>query len=136
MKTPKEARKLARSLFRSSFVEGRIDRARVTALVEQTIAAKPRQYISALKELLRLVRLELQRRHTIIESAIPLEPAVAESVLHDLQARYGSDITSEFRVNAELIAGLRVKLGSDVWDGSVRGRLTRLQENLNRAQLF
>lgn len=133
MKTPKEARKLARSLFRGSFANGRLDQARLTALVGQTIAAKPRQYVSALQDLHRLVRLELQRRHAVIESAMPLDPVVAELVVNDLRARCGSDITSEFKVNPELIGGLRVKLGSDLWDGSIRGRLARLQENLNRA---
>ncbi len=133
MKIPKEARKLSRSLFRSSFTNGRLDNAKVSAVVQQTIAAKPRQYLDALKNLQRLLRMELARRHAVIESAEPLEASAAAAIVADLRARYGNDITTEFSVNPELIGGLRVKLGSDVWDGSVRGRLLNLQESLAHA---
>ena len=133
MKIPKEARKLSRSLFRSSFTDGHLDNAKVSAVVAQTVSAKPRHYIEALKNLQRLVRMELAKRHAVIESAEPLAPGAAEPIVADLKARYGTDITTEFQVTPELLGGLRVKLGSDVWDGSVRGRLNRLQEELNHA---
>ena len=126
MKIPKEASKLSRSLFRSSFVGGRLDQAKVAELVRQTIATKPRQYIPALKNLQRLIRMELARRHAVIESAVPLPPATSTKILGDLKARYGDDITSEFITNPGLIGGLRVKLGSDVWDGSILGRLNQI----------
>ena len=130
MKISKEARKLSRSLFRASFVNGRLDQAKVSAVVAQAIAEKPRQYLSAIKNLQRLIRLELDKRHAVIESAAPLDDTAARNILSNLQAKYGADVTSEFKVNPELIGGLRVKLGSDVWDGSVRSRLNQLQEIL------
>ena len=133
MKVPKEARKLARSIFRSSMSDGRLDQAKVASAVQQTVTEKPRQYVAALKELQRLVRMELTRRHVVIESATPLPSATSAKILADLQARYGADITSEFKVTPELIGGLRIKLGSDVLDGSVRGRLDALEESLCRA---
>ncbi len=133
MKIPKEARKLSRSLFRSSFTGGRLDAAKVGALVAKTASAKPRHYLEAMKNLRRLVRMELARRHAVIESAEPLDESLSGQIVADLKGRYGEDITTEFKVAPELIGGLRVSLGSDVWDGSVRGRLTRFQETLARA---
>ena len=130
MKIPKEARKLARSLFGGALTNGRLDEARVAESVRETVAARPRQYVAALRELQRLIRMELSRRHAVIESAVALDQADSAKILTDLRGRYGTDITSEFKVNPELIGGLRVKLGSDVWDGSVRGRLNTLEENL------
>jgi F-type H+-transporting ATPase subunit delta len=47
-----------------------------------------------------------------------------------LKVRYGEDLTTEFRTNPELLGGLRIKIGDDVWDGSVRNRLSQLQEQL------
>jgi F-type H+-transporting ATPase subunit delta len=47
-----------------------------------------------------------------------------------LKARYGDDLTIEFKTNSTLLGGLRVKLGDDVWDGSVRNRLRTLQEQI------
>jgi len=133
MKIPKEAQKLSRSLFRSSFTDGRLDASKVHRVVSATIEAKPRHYIDAIKNLQRLVRLELAKRHAIIESAQPLDGDLANKIVADIKGRYGQDITTEFKVSPALIGGLRIHLGSDVWDGSVRGRLTRLEESLSQA---
>jgi F-type H+-transporting ATPase subunit delta len=130
MKIPKEARKLSRSLFRASFTEGRLDRARITAVLREVATRKPRHTLSVLKAYERLVRLELERRHAVIASATPLELEVAAEVLTDLQTRFGADITHEFKVNPALIGGLRVQIGSNVWDGSVSGRLELLRSRL------
>jgi F-type H+-transporting ATPase subunit delta len=130
MKIPKEARKLSRSLFRASFTGGRLDRARISAVLQEVAARKPRHTISVLKNYERLVRLELARRHAVIASAVPLDGAAAAEITADLQARFGTDITHEFKVIPELIGGLRIQLGSNVWDGSIRGRLELLRSRL------
>ena len=131
MKIPKEARKLSRSLFRSSFTDGRLDRAKVTAVLQAVAERKPRHTLGALKDYQRLVRLELARRHAVIESATALEATATDAILGDLQARFGTDITHELKVNPALIGGVRIQLGSDVWDGSVSGRLEHLQNALS-----
>jgi F-type H+-transporting ATPase subunit delta len=51
-------------------------------------------------------------------------------VLRDLRAKYGSDVSADFSVNPKLIGGLRIRIGDDVFDGSVRGRLARLEQGL------
>ena len=130
MKIPKEARKLARTLYRNSFTEGRLDRARVTAVLQEVAARKPRHTLGALKEYQRLVRMELDRRHAVIESATPLELDASAGILLDLRARFGTDITHEYKVNPALIGGIRVRIGSNVWDGSVSGRLELLRSRL------
>ena len=130
MKIPKEARKLSRSLFRSSFTNGRLDRAKVNAVLQAVAARKPRHTLSALKDYQRLIRMELARRHAMIESATPLESATSTAILADLKTRFGNDITHEFKVNPALIGGVRIQLGSNVWDGSVSGRLELLRSKL------
>ena len=131
MKISKEARKLSRSLFRSSVTDGRLDSAKVTVVLREIAERKPRHMMSALKEYQRLVRMELARRHAVIESAMPLEADTMLAILEDLQIRFGSDLTHEFKVSPALIGGVRIQLGSDVWDGSVSGRLEHLQNALN-----
>lgn len=132
MKIPKEARKLSRTLYRASFTNGRLDKAKVGAVVQQVLTAKPRHYLAALRNYQRLLRMELARRHAVIESAVALDQATSDKIVADLKGRYGDDITTEFKVTPELVGGLRVRLGSDVWDGSVSGRLAVLQKNLSR----
>jgi F-type H+-transporting ATPase subunit delta len=48
----------------------------------------------------------------------------------NLKKKYGGDLTAEFVVNPQLLGGMRIRVGSDVWDGSVRNRLERLQQQL------
>ncbi|HWB57996.1 MAG TPA: F0F1 ATP synthase subunit delta, partial [Chthoniobacteraceae bacterium] len=88
-------------------------------------------YIDILKQYQRLVRLEAAKSHAVIESAAPLDPQAGAKILGDLRTRHGGDLTSEFKVKPELIGGLRIKIGSDVWDGSVRHRLDRLAREFN-----
>lgn len=130
MKITKDARQLGRQLLRMSLQDGRPDRAKVQAVVQTMISQKPRHYVGALETFQNLLRLELAKRHAVIESAAELSPTTTEAVLANLKQKYGNDLTTEFKVSPELIGGMRVKIGSDVYDGSVRNRLARLQEQL------
>jgi F-type H+-transporting ATPase subunit delta len=130
MKISREARRMARELFRLGFVDGRLDATRVSQISQRLIAEKPRSYAQILRELARLVRLELDRRHSIIESARPLDEATAAGIAKSLKLKFGDDITTEFRTSPDLLGGLRVKLGSDVWDGSISNRLNTLSQQL------
>jgi F-type H+-transporting ATPase subunit delta len=130
MRIAKEARKVSRQLFKHSFTEGKLDKEKISHMVESLLADKPRHYVDALKVYQRLLRLEVEKRHAVIESATQLNDSVADQILANLHSRYGEDLTTEFRTNPELIAGLRIKIGDDVWDGSVKNRLHKLQEQL------
>jgi F-type H+-transporting ATPase subunit delta len=130
MKISREARRLARELFRLSLAHGRLDASRVSEISERLIAEKPRSYLEILKEFSRLVRLELERRHAIIESASALDEQSATNIVNTLKQKFGDDITTEFRTSPELLGGLRIKLGSDVWDGSISNRLATFSQQL------
>ena len=126
MKSPREARKSARSLFRSCLVDGKLDAPRVRAVTEALADGKPRGCLAVLQNFARLVRLELERRHAVIESAAPLTEAELAQVRAEIVRTHGADLTFEAAVRPDLIGGLRIRVGSDVWDGSVRARLEAL----------
>jgi F-type H+-transporting ATPase subunit delta len=132
MKLSKEARRLSKQLFRSSFTGGNIDAAKVRALAAAVITDKPRHYLTALKEYQRLVRLELESKQAVVESAAPLAPESSSLITQQLALAVGAEITAAFKVNPALIGGVRIKLGSNVWDGSVQGRLNTLKEQLTK----
>lgn len=131
MKLNKDSRKLSRQLYRSSFSDGKLDDSRVGAVVESILASRPRHYLDILKDYHRLIRLEVDKRHAIVESAAALNEETSREVERDLKSKYGGDLTTDFRVNPDLIGGLRIKIGNNVWDGSVRNRLARLSEEIN-----
>jgi len=130
MKISRESRKLARDLFRLATENGKLDASRVSQIITGLTQSKPRGYFAALKELSRLVRLELARRHATIVSATPLPAASAEAIAKTIHSRFGEDLTTEFRVLPDLIGGLRIQIGSDVWDGSVLARLAKLKSQI------
>jgi F-type H+-transporting ATPase subunit delta len=130
MKINKEIRQLSKQLLRASFVDGRLDQGRISALVKSLIDKKPRNYIAILDAYKRLIRLEIEKRTATIESAAELAPNVATDVVNNLKQRYGTDLATKFVVTPELLGGMRIRIGNDVWDGSVRNRLQRLEAQL------
>jgi F-type H+-transporting ATPase subunit delta len=130
MKINREIRRLSRDMLRASFTDGQLDQGKIASLVQSLIEKKPRHNIAILENYKRLVRLEVEKRHARIESAAELADGVRSQITASLQRKYGSDLTTEFAVTPHLLGGLRIRVGSDVWDGSVRNRLQRLEQNL------
>lgn len=130
MKLNKEIRQLSRKMLQASFTDGQLDPGRITSLVNSLVTQKPRNYIDVLKNYRRLLRLELEKRHATIETASEVDPAIRSEITANLKTKYGSDLATEFRVDPQLLGGMRIRVGSDVWDGSVRNRLERLQHEL------
>jgi F-type H+-transporting ATPase subunit delta len=130
MKINKEIRRLSREMLRASFTDGQLDAGRTRSLVDSLIAKKPRNYIDVLKNYRRLLRLELEKRRARVETASELDSTTSSELVANLKKKYGNDLTAEFIVNPELLGGMRVRVGSDVWDGTVRNRLEQLERQL------
>jgi F-type H+-transporting ATPase subunit delta len=130
MKINKEVRQLSREMLRASFTDGQLDSGRIASLVDSLIARKPRNYIDVLKNYRRLLRLEVEKRRARIETASEMNREAKIKLVENLKKKYGNDLGTEFAVNPHLLGGMRVRVGSDVWDGSVRNRLERLQNEL------
>jgi F-type H+-transporting ATPase subunit delta len=121
---------MARALFRGSFTEGRLDEAKVRQTMQRLAAAQPRMLVGILKSYGRLVRLEVERATGRVESAAELDAGLRGRLLAQLEQIYRRPVAAEFHVNPALIGGVRVRVGSDVWDGSVSGRLRELSAAL------
>tara|TARA_B100000287_G_C20497046_1_gene727498 strand:+ start:529 stop:921 length:393 start_codon:yes stop_codon:yes gene_type:complete len=128
VKGGKQSRRDAKQLFKSCQVNGQLDEDRARQAVALLIERKPRGYFGTLQELQRLVKLDVNSRSASVESAVDLTEGQKQSVSESLSRMKGSDVAVEFTQNAELIGGMRVKIGDDVFDGSVKTRLTRLGE--------
>ena len=129
MKSSREALRTARQLFRFCMEDGRFSDERARQVLAKLTGKSD---LGTLEAFTRLVRLEKVRRHAVVESATALDAALQAEIVSDLKARYGQDVTATFETNPGLIGGLRVKLGSDVYDGSVRARLDALAAAVSR----
>ena len=127
MKISKQARRDAKQLFNVCKVSGVMDENRVRQTVGVVIEKKPRGYVGILSHFQRLVKLDIERRSAHVESAVAASEVLQQSVKANLARRYGQGLNVTFAVNPSLIGGLRVKVGSDVFDGSVKARLAELE---------
>jgi F-type H+-transporting ATPase subunit delta len=130
MKINKRAKREAKHLFRSCLVNGLLDEGRVRRVVQLVVAARHRDCPAILSHFGRLVRLELARHTATIESATPLPADLQAAIEAGLTRRYGRGLTAAFAQRPALIGGMRIQVGCDVYDGSVQGRLTALENAL------
>lgn len=130
MKISKQSRRDAKSLFQACRVNGVLNDDRARQVVTEVIAKKPRGFLATLHYFQRLVKLDIDRRSALVESATPLTPAFQSSISANLGAKHGAGLFVRFETNPALIGGLRIKVGSDVYDGSVQARLAALEANL------
>ena len=129
MKINKQARREGKELFRSCMLNGVLDENRVRLTVQKTIELKPRGYLATLSHFQRLVKLELERRTARVDSALPLPEDLKANVQAALTRLYGPGLNISYGANAALIGGMRIKVGSDVYDGSIQARLAALQQS-------
>lgn len=127
MKINRRAKREAKQLFRLCLVNGLLDENRVRRVVQHVVAAGHHDCSAILSHLRRLVKLDLARRTAAIESATPLPADLLAAIEAGLRRRYGPGLTTAIAPRPTLIGGLRVQVGSDVYDGSVRARLAALE---------
>ncbi len=128
MKISKQALREARQLFRCCQVDGLLDENRVRQALALLSEKKPRGYMGILSRLHRLVKLDLERRAARVESATLLPPDLQNEVAGQIKRKYGNGMNISFTENPALIGGLRIQAGSDLYDGSVKTRLEKLEE--------
>ena len=128
MKTTRQIKREAKQLYRLCLVNGLLDEARTRQVVQKIIDAKRRGSLALLSYFQRLVKLDFARHTAQVESAVLLPEDLRARIQADLARTYGPGIHASFAQNPELIGGMRIKVWSDVYDGSVRVRLAALEK--------
>jgi F-type H+-transporting ATPase subunit delta len=129
MKTPKHIKREAKQLFRLCLVNGSLDEVRVRQVLKLVLESKRRGCLALAAFFGRLVKLERSRHTATVESATPLPSDLQASVLSGLERVYGPKISASFAHHPTLIGGIRVKVGSDVYDGSLKSALVALEKS-------
>jgi F-type H+-transporting ATPase subunit delta len=129
MKIGKRAKREAKQLFRFCLADSMLDENRVRQVVQRVVAAGRRDGPAILSHFRRLVKLELARHTATIESATPLPADLHAAIEGGLARRYGRGLVTAFAHRPALIGGVRIQVGSDVYDGSVRAGLAALEQS-------
>jgi F-type H+-transporting ATPase subunit delta len=125
----KKANREAKQLFRLCLVHGFLDENRVRQVVQYALAAGYRDTPAVLAHFLRLVKLDGEQHTAKVESANPFPPELQAAIKADLERRYGQGLTTNLIDRPDLIGGIRIQVGSDVYDGSVLAGLKALERS-------
>jgi F-type H+-transporting ATPase subunit delta len=123
----KQAKRDAKQLFRLCLVNGLLDEGRVREVVRRVAASRNRNRLKVLSYYRRLVKLDSARHTATVENAAPLSAEMQASIRAELSHAYGPGLNTAFTQDPELIGGMRIKVGSDVYDSSVKARLTAIE---------
>ncbi len=128
MKTKRQTDREAKRLLQLCTVNGEVNDGRVHMVVDSILRSQPRGYSLLLTRFQRLLRNIYASRVAHIESAVPLTLDLRNQMQTRLTVRYGHGLTFLFLHNPALVGGVRIRVASDVYDGSVRLALTRLSK--------
>ena len=130
MKANRRSRRLARQLFQLCLAGGKLDPGRVRQVAKRLVDGSERNSLAVMSAFQRMVRLDHAKHTAVIESAEPLSDEVRRDVEAQLTRLHGADLGISTAINPALIGGMRITVGSSVYDGSVRGRLNALERQL------
>ncbi len=130
MRANKKVKRTARGLFRLCLVDGMLSPERTRQVARALASSRHRGSLRVLADFQRLVRLDRERHTAVVESATPLADTLRHGIQSGLARTYGDTLEMSFGENPALIGGIRIRVGSDVYDGSIRAKLTALASRL------
>jgi F-type H+-transporting ATPase subunit delta len=128
MQPSKQAKREAKRLFHMCLVDGALDEDRARRTAKAVAADGARDRLAVLAHFLRLVKLDLATRAALVESATALSEDLRVEITAALARRYGPGLAASFAERPSLIGGVRIQVGCNVYDGSVRAGLAALEK--------
>lgn len=128
MKIGKDTQNAARRLFRLCLDGNTVAEDRVRLIARKIAERKPRNYEALLAAFSRMVEYAVKSRTATIQSAVPLTEEERSRIQTKLAAKYGDGLYYNWEVAPGLLGGVRIQVGDDVKDGSVRSKIDRLAD--------
>jgi F-type H+-transporting ATPase subunit delta len=126
MAVDKQTKLLAKQLFKLSLVNGVVSPEQVTGVLGWVEKHSPRRSVALLKAYHHRIAIELAKSRAEVEHAGPVADTTLKSIEAAMTKKYGRAIAATAKANPKLLAGLRVRVGSDVYESSVAGQLAAL----------
>ena len=128
MRNSQKIDRLAQKLIDLSKVEGIVDESSLWKGLQGVKASHPKHWIPLLKILKYKLSRVLAWQTAEVTSSTALEASTLESLKETFSKRYDRPIHVKTKIDPSLIAGIRVKVGDDVFDASIAERLKRISE--------
>jgi F-type H+-transporting ATPase subunit delta len=122
----KQSQQFARQLLELSLVNGAVSPEHVAGVLAYLERTRPANALRVLRAYQRLVTSAIARGQAVVEHAGSMNDRALADIAAAMSRRYGRPITGTARRNDALLAGLRVRVGDDVYESSVAGQLAQL----------
>jgi F-type H+-transporting ATPase subunit delta len=122
----KQFQRLARQLFKLSLVDGAVSPERVTGVLAYVERHHPAHARALLQSYHRMIAAELARSRADVEHAGAISSTTLDTIAAAMTKRYQRSISAAARRNDALLAGLRIRVGDDIYESSVAAQLAAL----------
>ncbi len=126
MRADKKTKALAKQLFKLSLVNGAVSAEQVTGVLGYIEKNVPRHTLAVLQLYHRAIATELAKSSAVVEHAGPIGDGTLKAIESAMTKKYSRPVTATAKPNPKLLAGLRVRIGSDVYESTVAGQLAAL----------
>jgi F-type H+-transporting ATPase subunit delta len=124
----KQIQQTARQFYKLSFQGTTLSSERVAGVLEYVEKHRPANSVAVLKAYQRLIAAEVARGQAVVEHAGPIASTALDAIASALSRKYGRPVSAVEKRNDSLLAGLRVRIGDDLYESSVAGQLAALSE--------
>ena len=131
MTRDKKILRFAKNLVELSREGGVVTEARVGEVLSGLKQAEMRHKLTLLKTYLYFIRRAVAEQTAVVATPGALGAEALAAIESNFSKVYNRTITAVTTPDASLIAGVRIRIGDDVYDASIAGRLKRLAENVN-----
>lgn len=121
----------ARAALVSRLLAGRAHPLTIELLTALATDTGGRSFSHGVRELVDQAAERQDKVVAVVETALPLSEAETERLVAGLSRVYGRNVTVHLVVEPSLTGGLRVRVGDEVIDGSVAGRLDALRRRMS-----
>ena len=122
--------KLAKKLLELSKDSGVVTESKLTEVLAGLQQVQHRQHLKVLKTFLNYLRREVALQTAVVTTPTRLSDDALKAIEVQFSKLYNRPVSAVTQLDATLIAGVRVRVGDDVYDASVAGRLQRLAESV------
>jgi F-type H+-transporting ATPase subunit delta len=110
---------------------GVVTESRVAEVLNGLKQAELRRKLLVLKTYLYYIRRIVADQTAVVATPGALSPEALTAIESSFTQLYGRPISAVTTPDASLIAGVRIRVGDDVYDASIAGRLKRFAENVH-----
>lgn len=132
MKRDKQISQLAKKLVvLSKDSEGIITSSTVDQVLSGLKQVQPRRYLALLRCYLEHIRREIALQTAEVSAPSALSEEALKAIEQHYSIIYGRSIRARSITEESLIAGVRVRVGDDLYDASIAGLLSRIAQQVN-----